>query len=382
MRALARSLHRWVGLVAAVVLATSGMTGALLVVAHPLDERINAHLHRSSIAHGKQWSAAAIDRAQHQLSSEFARATLTFRLPRSADQSLKVYVRGGGWDGEVFFDHSGRELGRRAEAEGFFGWLFELHSNLLAEDAGKLVLFTAAVAYLLLLVAGLVAWWPKRWQGALRIELRRGWRRWTFDAHRVGGAVLGALVLVSVASGAYMAYRPISIWVNVLAATPSMAPPVPQPVDSAQHSGVTGSAAARQPVSALMAAADRALPQGRLSMVVWPADADKAVRMRKQLPDEVHPNGLSSVWLHPISGEPLRVVPWRSGDAGLIGFEYLYPLHTGELGGSAHQVLNALVGMALLFFAVTGPLLWLARRRAARATRTATIARARLSRRT
>lgn len=381
MRALARRLHRWVGLVAALVLAVSGITGALLVVAHPLDEQINAHLHRSGIAHGQQWPAAAIDRAQRRLTAEFAQATLTLRLPRSAEQSLKVYVRGGGWDGEVFFDHRGRELGRRAEAEGFFGWLFELHSNLLAEDAGKLVLFVASVAYLVLLVAGLIAWWPKRWQGALRIELRRGWQRWTFDAHRAGGAVLGVLVLVSVASGAYMAYRPISTWVNVLAATPSAAPPVPQTLDSARHSGTDDSAPERLPVSALLAAADRALPQGRLSMVVWPAGADKAVRVRKQLPDEVHPNGLSSVWLHPISGEPLLVVPWRSGDAGLIGFEYLYPLHIGELGGSVHQVLIALVGLTLFFYAVTGPLLWLARRQAARATRTAAIARARLSRR-
>lgn len=382
MRALARSLHRWVGLVVAVVLATSGITGALLVVAHPLDERVNAHLHRSGIAHGQQWSDGAFDRAQRQLSSEFARATLTFRLPRSADRSLKVYVRGGGWDGEVFFDPSGHELGRRAQTEGFFGWLFELHSNLLAEDAGKLVLFAAAVAYLVLLVAGLIAWWPKRWQGALRIELRRGWRRWMSDGHRVGGAVLGVLVLVSVASGAYMAFRPISTWVNAIAATPAADPPVPHAIDAAQHAGTANSAPERAPVSALMAAADRALPHGRLSMVVWPAGADQAVRVRKQLPDEVHPNGLSSVWLHPISGEPLRVVPWRSGDAGLTGFEYLYPLHIGELGGSVHRALVALIGWTLLSFSVSGPLLWLRRRRAARATHTAAIARARLSRRT
>ena len=78
----------------------------------------------------------------------------------------------------------------------------------------------------------------------------------------------------------------------------------------------------------------------------------------KRMPDEVHPNGLSSVYLHPASAAVLRIVPWREGGPGVLGFEYLYPLHIGELGGPWHRVLTAATGLALFLLGASGVWLW------------------------
>ena len=111
-------------------------------------------------------------------------------------------------------------------------------------------------------------------------------------------------------------------------------------------------------MSRLLAAADAALPGGRLSIAVLPAGGDRLVRVRKQMPDEPHPNGLSSVWLHPATAQVVRVTPWRDGGPGLLGFEYLYPLHIGALGGTPHRVLAALAGLALFLLGASGVWVW------------------------
>lgn len=238
-----------------------------------------------------------------------------------------------------------------SEREGFFNWLFEWHSALLAEGAGKRILLAAALAGMGLSIAGIVLWWPSgtaRWRDALRLRLRANPTRAVLDLHRAGGALVAALLLAAIASGMYMAWRPISAGLDSLAGfrAPSLPALLPTP----------GVGAA--PPSRLMEAANLALPGGRLSIVTLGAGADRPVRVRKQLPDEVHPNGLSSVWLHPQTAAVLAVTHWRDGGPGLLGFEYLYPLHTGVLGGAVHRTATSLAGFALFLLGASGAWLW------------------------
>ena len=108
-----------------------------------------------------------------------------------------------------------------------------------------------------------------------------------------------------------------------------------------------------------MDAANAALPGGRVSIVVLPAPGgDRPVRVRKRLPDEVHPNGLSSAYLHPSSAAVLRLERWDRGGPGLLGYQYLYPLHAGRLAGPAHAVAVGITGSALFLLGASGLWLW------------------------
>lgn len=94
----------------------------------------------------------------------------------------------------------------------------------------------------------------------------------------------------------------------------------------------------------------------RVSIVVLPASADRLVRVRRQMPDEPHPKGLSSVWLHPATAEALRVTPWRKGRRG--AYRLLYPLRIGALGGTPHRVLTAISGVAVFLLGASGAWVW------------------------
>lgn len=339
--------HRWLGLSLGMVLMLAAFTGSLLLLADPLDKAINQHLFTAndpgSVAYG-----AVMQKIRGEFPPE---AAFTLRPPRHPGESLQVIVRGP-WTGTVFLHPvTAKELGRRGQSEGFAGFLFTIHSSLFAGEVGKAVLALAALAYVVMLVSGLVLWWPIRWGQAFSIRTGVGLTRSLFDWHRVGGAVLGLLVLVSVASGAYMAWQPLAKLVTHLSSAQPLRPPVV--LTAAMRGDAIGTAVER--AQALFADA-------MIGYVQVPNRTDAPVRVRLRLPDDPHPNGLTSVWLHPASAEVLAVHRWNELDLGSRAYSYVYPLHIGELGGIPLMIVTFLLGMSLPGFAITGIWLWWRRR--------------------
>ena len=82
------------------------------------------------------------------------------------------------------------------------------------------------------------------------------------------------------------------------------------------------------------------------------------IRVRLRLPDDPHPNGLTSVWLHPRTGEVLAAHRWTDLDPGTRAYSFSYPLHIGELGGAPVLVATFLAGLILVGFGVSGCLIW------------------------
>ncbi|MFZ2858746.1 PepSY-associated TM helix domain-containing protein [Acidovorax sp.] len=350
LRRLWLKLHRWTALGLGWLLGLAALLGALLSVAKPLDRWAHPEFFMEQTSPAPA-HASPLEPALRQLRAEFGpQAGFTFRPPRTEQDTLWVYVRGP-WDGTIYFDAAGQERGRRDEHEGFYNLLFELHSSLLLGDPGKAVLTGAALSYLLLLVTGLVLWWPARWPPVLKIRLTGGWRKWVFDLHNVGGAVLGVFIAVSVATGAYMAWPPLRTLVSsAFAEVPFKAPTL------------TADASAKTwlPLDEVVARANAVYPGAMVGYVqVSPA---QPVRVRLKLAEDPHPNGLTSVWLHPSTGTVLATKRFDQLDTGLRIVSVVYPLHTGELGGLALTIIVGLGGMVLAMLSVTGLVLWWTRR--------------------
>jgi len=351
--------HRWFALGLGWLLGMMGLTGALLVVAPPLDEQLHPQLFAVAVHDGA--AALPLEAIRARLGAQFGnQASLSFLPPRTAQDSMPVLVRGA-WKGTVYIDpYSGAELGRRGETEGIVNFLFKLHSSLLLDDTGRAMLALVALCYLLLLASGLVLWWPRAGQSGWRIELRRGLLRGLFDLHRVAGATLGIVIAVSVATGAYMAWQPLRGFVSTVAGgKPMRAPPLP---------AASRGRPDRLPLDTLVAAARERFPQASVYLVQVPAKADQPVHVRLHLPDDPHPNGRTMLWVDPVTAQVLAAQRWNQADVGARAVSIVYPLHTGLLGGVPLQAVMMLSGTTLAGMAVTGLWLWW-RRRALRAAR-------------
>lgn len=346
-------VHRWLGLTAGLLLMLNAFTGSLMLGARPLDRVLNAQLFEVKPAE----QALPLETIRQALVAEYGgRARFTIRPPREPEESVLVYVTSDSWQGQAHYDpYSGRKLGAREEHEGFANALFEFHSALLAGDTGKTVLAFNTVTMLAMLVTGVLLWWPARsWRGAFSVSLKGGLLRSLFDLHRVGGVVLGAWVLVCVLTGTWMAWRPVSQWVTQAAGQKQVLPPA-----------VKSTALSGRPATAdeMIATADAAMPGGVVGYLGLPAKPTTPVRIRKKLDDDPHPNGLSSVWLHPLTGEVIRVDRWTDLDIGTRSYAWIYPLHSGKLAGVIGVIATAAGGLLLFGFGVSGTWLWWLRRR-------------------
>ncbi len=86
--------------------------------------------------------------------------------------------------------------------------LIELHDDLLAGATGRAVNGGGAFAVLLMVLTGLVIWWPGlgRWKRSLTLHRGVGWRRFMWDLHSMVGFWTFAFLLVFALSGLYLCF--------------------------------------------------------------------------------------------------------------------------------------------------------------------------------
>jgi uncharacterized iron-regulated membrane protein len=103
--------------------------------------------------------------------------------------------------------------GQRIACEpAFVSWLADLHDNLLAGHAGRLVNGVGAILIVVLAIAGLVIWWPGRtapassWWRKMSLKRGVGARRFTLDLHNLCGFWMFLLIFVWALGGIYFAF--------------------------------------------------------------------------------------------------------------------------------------------------------------------------------
>ncbi|SOB86401.1 Uncharacterized iron-regulated membrane protein [Sphingomonas guangdongensis] len=361
-RLLIRRLHLWLGLSLGVLLVVLGFTGSALVFYVGIDEVLHPPARSRTDVPGPGWVSPIWDRAV---------ATGRARWPDPAGTwSLEVTGAGGAIPARYYpasehHDHHAERLmvwfaadgGRIVRADPWGGylmsWLYEVHMHLLAGEGGRLVVGWGGAASLLLLLSGVVAWWPRgSWRKALALKRRAAPIRRVRDLHKLTGVGSAALLLVVVATGVLLALPEVKAALRFPAS-----PPDPR---SAAATGV------QIPVARALAAARQAVPDGRLAFIDVPGAGDAPFRVRLAVPGDPHRRFPSSyVWIDQHSGRVLAVRDLRSGGTGATLSAWIRPLHDGSVGGLPIRIVAVLVGLMPAVLFATGLLHW-RRRRAAR----------------
>lgn len=378
-----RRWHRRLALLLSLPLVWLLLTGGLLAVLRPTQPP-------AAPEPDPQWRAAlgfqrpealavAVQRIEQRLGPA---QRLSLRPPRAADEPIVVRVSAGPWHGQVLAAPlSGEPYAWVADADDPGRLLLELHHSLaLPEPWDGVVRNTLAAAgalALAALLAGLGLWLsqpagsrraaPPGVPGQCRPPGRDDARR-----HQRLGLLLALPLLLLLLTGAWMGAKPVASWVSHWAG--SAAPRVP-PVRLQPGQP-------RAPLPTLWQAAHAALPGGRVGYLILSERATEPVRVRLRMADEPHPNGLSSVWLHPQTAQVLQATSWRQLDLGSRITNWAYPLHSGWLLPRWLPPLWAAVAVGALPLLFTGLRPWWQRRRQGRCARPAAAAAAAATART
>lgn len=209
MRKLMKSIHLWLSLPVGLVISITCFTGAMLIFEKEITESMQRHYYRVESVGSTTISFDDAVAAVEPMLAEGQRITgitvssdaeRTWRVNLSAPKHAAVYVD----------QYSGQVLGS-PERLPFFRTMFRMHRWLMdtkPEDGGifwgKLIVGISTLTLVIILLSGVVVWIPKSvqmWKSRSKISLTRGWKRFLYDFHVVGGIYAVLLVLAMALTG-------------------------------------------------------------------------------------------------------------------------------------------------------------------------------------
>ena len=276
----------------------------------------------------------------------------SFEIVRSAraDRASEVIAEGPRGVRHLFIDPFDGAVVADSETQWLpFATFFRLHKNLFAGDAGEYVVGAAGAALAFMAASGLVLWWPRRWKQALRVRWDGNRLAVSYDLHRSAGALAALFLLTNAFTGVVMVFDGITP--KVVDAIAGAQPPAPI--------GPLASARPAKPLDELVAAANGALPDGRVTRVVVRDGAPVIVRKRTER--DHHANGVNRIYVDPATGAVLRAATLERLTPGYAMYDWIYALHTGGLLGTPYKLVLVLAGLVPLLSLATGLIVWRSR---------------------
>ena len=332
-------LHRWVGVLAGLVILVIAVTGAALVFEHSIQRWVRPDLYPTA-------ATSKAERAPIQIAINELRETqpqarvLGLRLPRDEQDALVLFV---GPQAIHFDPRDGSLLGTRPRAGGWEQTMMKLHVNLMQGTTGGTIVVVATFVTLSLALTGLWLWWPLRIMG-----FRKGasFRRFNLDLHSVAGLYSSLFLIVLGVTGLTLHY--------LHGAHPG--PPPMRPTDLKP---------ALLSVDGVVKRAEAALPGARAASVEMPPPQRPVMRVQLAFPEDGSPGGRSVAFVSQISGEVLGLHSSREGTL-LEKYQMAQlSIHTGAIGGFGTKLIALLTCIALVLQIFSGYVLWWKRPKAA-----------------
>ena len=326
-------LHRWVGVVAGLIILFAAVTGGVLVFQHTQDRWLNPELFpREATAVEKR---APVSASLDEVSRKHPEMRVQgIRLPR--DERDALVMMGGNL--MVQCDpRSGAILGTRPRMGLWWQTFVKLHVNLMLGSTGGLIVEIATWITLFLALTGLWLWWPLRIFG-----FRQGasFRRFNLDLHSVAGLYSSLFLILVCITGLTMRHLHLD-----------------HPRSPGSHAPQAG--AQRITVDAAVEAAEKALPGAKVAAVeIPPPNPQAAFRIQLAFPEDGTPAGRSVVFVDQWSGQALTVHSAREGSFMQRYDNLQLSLHIGAIGGAATRWIALFVCVALVLQIFSGYVLW------------------------
>lgn len=353
-------LHTWSGLSVGVAMVFLGLTGACFVLRPELDRLFDARLLTVPACHPR----LPLDRLAAAARAAHPRGSLdSIEVPAGVTASTAVKFSNDDW---VYLDPcTAAVLGIRNQYGGFFGVFDGLHRFRFMRYGRQLAGTCNAVFLALLLVGGVILWWPRggeRLESAARFNPKLPGTARTLNLHKVLG-IYSFLVWLTISSTALpLSFVPVRELISWASGSPLVMPPPPRAGAPA--------GARRLPMQEAWARSRQAFPDARWLNIHYPRTPQDPIAVTALEKGAPHSEAKSYLYLNAYTGTVLRRSPYESGTPrGRKIYLYLLALHSGLVGGLPYQLLlfAATLGLPVMLYSGLSP--YLRRKRRERAGR-------------
>ncbi len=210
MRQIFRQIHLWTSLPFGIVITLICFSGAMLVFEKEIMETSNPNLYYVKNVGDKVLPLEVLaQKAKAELPDSVQVTGITvFSDPKRTYQVNLSKPRRA----SMFIDPYSGEITGKYQRAPFFATMFKMHRWMMgsarADDGsmgwGKLVVGISTLMFVIILITGVVVWWPRNkvnLKNRFTINTKKGWRRFWYDMHVAGGIYAIVFLLAMALTG-------------------------------------------------------------------------------------------------------------------------------------------------------------------------------------
>ncbi|MEN2398241.1 PepSY-associated TM helix domain-containing protein [Flavobacterium sp. MC2016-06] len=356
-----RFLHKWLGLISGLIVFIVSITGCIFCF-HDEIKDITRKEWRIVEPQNKPFLLPSV--LQEKAKQIAPKNKITMVSYYGKNRSAIVYTYSEKENQYLYFNpYTGQYLKTENPAADFFIIVEYIHLYLLLPDyIGKHIIGVATIIFILLVISGLIQWWPKRKSDIKRsftVKWSAKWRRVNYDWHNTSGFYISILAVVIAITGLTFTYE----WVG-------------DGIYKTFNFGGNKAVETKTPAIDTtkfdknnLLAVDKAFietmkhqPKAEMFFVMMPQKKGDIVSTGAY-PHTLRFDHQSNYYFHPNDGKLIQSDPYDKKSLGLQVVEMNYGIHTGQILDLPGKIIAFIVSLIAAALPVTGFVIWYGRRK-------------------
>ena len=355
-------MHRWLGFISGLAVFIVSITGCIFTFQDDIQDLI--YPYRKVEARAQPFIIPS--RLQALTLAKYPGSKITMVVFYGPTRAAQVRILENKTAKSVFFNpYSGGFLHTEVLKHNFFLIIKEIHIHLfLPAKLGKLVNGIFTLIFVIIMISGLVLWWPKRKSDRKRcftIKWKGKWKRINYDLHNVLGFYITCFAIIFALSALSFSFQ----WVRkgfTTAANLGKVYPGEKGVFRSDSTLKVNYSDSVLTIDRAFATARKYSPECS-SFLIYTGSKPSAPISISAYPIPLHFSFSSNYAFDRYSGKLIGFMPYRSKSPGAKLTAMNYDIHTGQIAGVFGKVIAFLTCLISASLPITGLMLYLHKKR-------------------
>jgi len=355
-------MHRWLGFITGLVMFIVSITGCIFCFQDEIQDAL--HNYRTVEPVNKAYIVPSV--LKQTALKQFPGATASYIYYYGKDRSAAVLVTTLKKDVmQVFINpYTGVITHTENPLYNFFAVVEYIHLYLLLPArAGTLIVGTSVSLFVVIMITGIILWWPKRKTDRKRsftIKWNGRWRRVNYDLHNVLGFYATSIVLILAITGLSMAFDWVREGIYTSANLGKSYPT--EKIEPKSDSLLRTTTIATPAIDKAFLFARHQSPQAQMFLIYDDTAAAGAVSVTAYA-KSLHFYKSDIYDFDKYSGKLVRALPFAHKSPGMKMNDMNYDLHVGQVLGITGKIIAFLASLISASLPVTGLIIWLGKRK-------------------
>lgn len=358
---IASQLHLWLGISSGLVVFIVALTGSILVFEDELEPVIYPKFHVVEAPKGQL--SLPLDNLRTAVASAYpAQRIARIAIEPHADRTVIFGLVKGKKEKDVLSvavnPYTAEITDTRRENKSFFHVVLQLHRYLCLEDTGKAITGVATVMFIVIMITGLVLWWPNRKQTRQRFTIKwdAKFKRLNWDLHAVFGFYVLPFTFLIALTGLVWSYK----WVNSMIYLTFDGKPQ-QKREAPANLSLVGISKPGV-LARITTETNRLLTHpGRIQFTLPESDS-LSITISKSNDEASIANVVDFLYFDQTDGKLISKRLYNDETTGMKVRRLVFPVHTGSLWGWPTKILALIVALITATLPVTGVIIWVGRK--------------------